>query len=89
MDNTTLRKMSVRKTRVSPKPTSKSDSEYLIEEEPEDDVFEDAEDLNNYKKYHHIGTNNWGEDTWNDIGNNQRNKHKRRVSAPILTLPSR
>lgn len=77
-----------RKTRVAPK-RKRSNSKYLIEEEPDDDVIDEAEDLNNYKKYHHIGTNNWGEDTWNDKNKNFQNKHKRRVSAPILTLPPR
>ena len=77
-----------RKTRVAPK-RNKSNSKYSIKEEPDDDVIDEAEDLNNYKKYHHIGTNNWGEDTWNDKDKYFQNKHKRRVSAPILTLPPR
>ena len=88
MNDTNLKNISSRKTRVSPKP-NKSNSKHLIREEPEDDVFDAAEDSYNYKKYHHIGTDNWGEDTWNDRDKYQQNKHKRRVSAPILTIPSR
>ena len=75
-----------RKTRVGPKPNKKRNRN-LIYEEPEGDTFNDEENLYNYKKYHHIGTNNWGEDSWNDIS--KKNEHKRRGSAPILTIPKR
>ena len=75
-----------RKTRVGPKPNGKRDRNF-IEEEPEDDVFNEEENQRNFRRYHHIGTNNWGEDTWNDF--DQRKHWKRRGSAPIITLPER
>ena len=71
-----------RKTRVAPK-LDKPRRGDLIKEESDDDVFDSAEDLNNFRRYtgrRHIGTGNWGEDCV---------KNKRRDSAPILTIPQR
>ena len=74
-----------RNTRVGPKPHKKR-KRSLIAEEPEDDTFNEEENLNNYKRYHHIGVNNWGEDS---AYMSKKTEHKRRGSAPILTIPKR
>lgn len=79
-----------RKIKVGPKPNGKSkrlERKFSIEEEPEDDTFNEEENQRNFRKYHHIGTDNWGEDNWNDLG--KRKDHKRRGSAPIITIPKR
>ena len=79
-----------RKIKVVPKPNGKSkrlERKFSIDEEPEDDTFNEEENQSNFRKYHHIGTDNWGEDSWNDIG--KRKDHKRRSSAPIITIPKR
>lgn len=46
----------------------------------------ETEAQQNLKKYHHIGTGNWGEDNWNDI---HKRKDKRRGSFPCLIMPPR
>ena len=80
-----------RKIKVGPKPNEKSkrlERKFSIcEESEDDDTFDEEENQRNFRRYHHIGTNNWGEDNWNDL--DKRKDHKRRGSVPIMTIPKR